>query len=274
MRTALIALVLALTATAARADYAKVNGLNMYYETHGKGGTPVVLIHGAFCTIEECFKTLLPELAKTRRVIAVELQAHGHTADIDRPLSAKQMADDVAALMKQLKIGNADVFGYSMGGSVAFELARRHEKLVRKLVLLGTALDPEGTHPGLLDGVRKLDAEQFKATPWYAAYKKVAPKPEQWSSLVSKISKLDMSGWKPAELKAIKQPVLFMIGDSDIVTNEHAAKVFRLFGGGVCGDCGGGVPKSQLAIIPGHTHITAVHLPQLAALVTPFFDGK
>jgi pimeloyl-ACP methyl ester carboxylesterase len=269
-----IALVLAL-ASFARADKARINGMDLYYEIHGTGtGRPLVMLHGAFCTIDACFGDLLPGLAKGRKVIAVELQGHGHTADIDRPLSTKLLAGDVAALLKKLKITEADVLGYSMGGGVALELVREQPALVKKLVLIGTPVSADGWHPGMIDGIKQIDPEAFKQTPWYAAYTKVAPKPEQWAALVKKVQNLDLvHGWKLDELKQIKAPVLYIIGDSDIVRPEHAVDVFRAFGGGVAGDIVG-LPKSRLAIVPGATHVTVVHELQIVAPIVSFLDAK
>jgi pimeloyl-ACP methyl ester carboxylesterase len=269
-----IALVLALTSFA-RAEKARINGMDLYYEIHGTGaGRPLVVLHGAFCTIEACFGDLLPGLSKGRKVIAIEMQGHGHTADIDRPLSTKLLAGDVATLMKKLKISEVDVLGYSMGGGVAIELVRAQPALVKKLVLVGTPVSPDGWHPGMLDGIKQIDPEAFKQTPWYAAYTKVAPKPEQWSRLVKKVAGLDLvHGWKLDELAQIKVPVLYMIGDSDIVRPEHAVEVFRAFGGGVAGDIVG-LPKSRLAIVPGATHVTVVHEVQIVTPIVSFLDAK
>jgi pimeloyl-ACP methyl ester carboxylesterase len=262
------------SASTGEADTAKVNGLDLYYEVHGKG-RPLVLLHGAFCTIEACFGDMIQKLARSHQVIAIEMQGHGHTADIDRPLTTANMADDTAVLLKQLKIAQADVFGYSMGGGVAMELARRHPSLVRKLVLAGTPLTRDGWHPGMLDGIKAIKPEEFAKTPWHAAYVKVAPKPDQFANLVRKVQKLDIlnSGWTLDDIRAVKAPVLYMIGDSDVVRPEHAVEMFRLFGGGVAGDVVG-LPRAQLAILPGTTHVTIVHNPLLVPLLAPFLDAK
>jgi pimeloyl-ACP methyl ester carboxylesterase len=270
------ALALALAAAQpAQADTARINGLDLYYEVHGSGDRPLVLLHGAFCTIQECFGDMLPALAKSRKVIALELQGHGHTADIDRPLTAANMASDTAALLGKLRIAEADVLGYSMGGAVAIELVRKHPKLVRKLVLIGTPLTRDAWHPGMLDGVTAIDPEAFKQTPWYAAYIKVAPKPEQWAQLVKKVlgQKILEEKDKAAILGAIEVPVLTMLGDSDVVRPEYGVEMFRQFGGGVAGDVVG-LPASRLAIVPGATHVTIVHDSLVAPMVTAFLDAK
>lgn len=260
----------------ATTGYAPVNGLNMYYEIHGSGGVPLVLLHGAFSTIETDFGRVLPAFAQTRQVIAVEQQAHGHTADIDRPLSYEQMADDTAALLIHLGIDQADFFGYSFGGGVGFQLATRNPELVRKLVMGGgTAYSFDGCYPELLEGLGKMPAEMLHGTPWHQAYLRVAPNPDDFATLVAKKNELDRTytGWSPEQIRAITQPVLLMIGDSDIVRPEHTAEFFRLLGGGVPGDLAG-LPKSRLAILPGTTHVTFVERADwLVSMITEFLDA-
>jgi pimeloyl-ACP methyl ester carboxylesterase len=262
-------------APAAPGAYAEVNGLKMYYEVHGKG-RPIVLLHGAFCTIDACFGQLVKLLSASRQVIAVELQGHGHTADIDRPLSAAGMADDVAALLGKLKIASVDVYGYSMGGAVAAQLAIRQPKLVRKLVIAGTALTKDGAQPGMIDMIRAIKPELMEASPFADAYKKVSPHPEKFRTLVKKVQGLDMlEGYKVDDLRKIKAPVLFLLGDSDGPTVEHGAQILRLFGGGAFGDTGAPRAKSQLAILPGTSHIELVaRAPWIAQLITPFLDAN
>jgi pimeloyl-ACP methyl ester carboxylesterase len=264
--------------TAATTGYAPVNGLQMYYEIHGDGGVPLVLLHGAFSNIETDFGKVLPLLAATRQVIGVEQQAHGHTADIDRPLSYEQMADDTAALLRHLGIAQADLFTYSFGGGVAMQMAVRHPELVRKMVLSGgTAYSPEGLYPEVA-GMDEMTAAQLAAalagTPWQTAYARMAPNPDDWDTLVEKKMALDRgwTGWSAEEMRAFPQPMLLIVGDSDIVRPEHVVEMFRLRGGGVPGDLAG-LPKSQLAILPGTTHVTLVDRADwLAAMVLPFLD--
>ncbi|HWO22994.1 MAG TPA: alpha/beta hydrolase [Kofleriaceae bacterium] len=255
--------------------YADVNGLKMYYEVHGKG-RPLVLLHGAFCTIDACFGQLVKLLSKSRQVIAVELQGHGRTADIDRPLSTVSMADDVAALLGKLKIASADVYGYSMGGGVATQLAMRHPALVRRLVIAGAALTKEGSQPGMIEMIRSIKPEMLEQSPFHDAYKKTSPHPEKFRTLVKKVQGLDsLEGFKLDEVRKIKAPVLFLLGDADGPTVEHGAQVLRLFGGGAFGDTGAPRAKSQLAILPGTSHVDLINRAEwIALLITPFLDAN
>jgi pimeloyl-ACP methyl ester carboxylesterase len=236
-----------------KGNYAGVNGLEMYYEIHGTG-EPLVVLHGAYMTID-AMGTLVPELAKSRQVIAVELQGHGHTADIDRPLSYEQMADDVATLIEHLGIEKADVFGYSMGGGVALQAAVRHPEVVRKLVAASISYTSDGMHPELHEFFSTITPELFAGSPFEAAYLEVAPNPEDFPNLVTKLKQLDMEpyAWPPEDIQQIAAPTLLIIGDSDAIRLEHAVEMFRLLGGGVMGDLTG-LPKSQLAVLPGTTH--------------------
>ena len=237
-----------------KGNYAEVNGLEMYYEIHGTG-EPLVVLHGAYMTID-AMGTLVPELAKSRQVIAVELQGHGRTADIDRPLSYEQMADDVAALIEHLGIEKADVFGYSMGGGVALQVAIRHPEVVRKLVAASVSYTSDGMHPELHEFFPTITPELFAGSPFEAAYLEVAPNPEDFPNLVTKLKQLDMEpyAWPPEDIQGIAAPTLLIkIWDSDPIRPEHAVEMFRLLGGGVMGDLTG-LPKSQLAVLPGTTH--------------------
>jgi pimeloyl-ACP methyl ester carboxylesterase len=255
-------------------NYASVNGLDMYYEIHG-AGQPLVLLHGAFSAIGTSFGNVLPELAKTRRVIAFEMQAHGRTADIDRPLSMEQMADDTAAALQQLGIENADFFGFSMGAGIALQVAIRHPEMVRKLVLASVTYKLDGVHPGLIEGLAEMKPEMMFGSPWHEEYMRIAPRPEDFATLFTKKAQMDREERDlPAEtIEAIKSPTLLIIGDSDIVRPEHAVEMFRLLGGGVVGDLAG-LPNSQLAILPGTTHATLVERADwLVSMITAFLDA-
>ena len=236
----------------AESGYAPVNGLQMYYEIHGSG-QPLVVLHGAFQTFDT-MGPIVPALAETRRVISAELQAHGHTADVDRPLSYEQMGDDVAGLLRHLGIEQADVFGYSMGGAAALQLAIRHPELVRKLVVASVSYALDGAHSELLEFTPTMTPEIFAGSPIEEAYLRTAPRPEDFPTLVAKIRQLDMTpfAWEE-DIRAITAPTLYIVGDSDVVRLEHAVELFRLLGGGVAGDLAG-LPKSQFAVLPGTTH--------------------
>ena len=258
-----------------KSGYALVNGLNMYYEIHGTG-QPLVLLHGAFSAIGTSFGKLLPSLAKTRQVIAVELQGHGHTADIDRPLTLEQMADDTAALLQQLGMERADIFGYSMGAGVALHLAIRHPDVPRKLVLASITYNMNGIQPGLMDGLANMKPEMMFGSPWHEEYTRIAPRPEDFARLFAKKTQMDRQLKDlPAEtIQAIKAPALLIIGDSDLVRPEHAVEMFRLLGGGVFGDTPAGLPNSQLAVLPGTSHVTVVDRADwLVSMIDAFLDA-
>lgn len=239
------------------AHYARIHGIRTYYYVKGTG-KPLVLLHGAFSNIETDFGLMLPQLARTHRVIGIELQGHGHTEDVQRPLRYDQLAEDVAELLSQLKVESADFFGYSLGGSVALHLALRHPGLVHRFVFAGGAsFSPDGFYPGLLEGERNLKPEQLAGTLWQRAYARMAPHPEQWAGLVEKIKDLDLSdtGIDSTLVRTIHAPALLIIGDGDIVRPEHTVQLFRLLGGGVPADIQG-LPSSRLAVLPGTTHVT------------------
>ena len=263
----------AMAKTAPKAGYASVNGLKMYYEIHGTG-RPLVVLHGAFMSID-LMGPVVPALAKTRQVIAVELQGHGRTADIDRPLNYEQMADDTAALLRHFKVRNADIFGYSMGGAVALQIAMRHPDLVRKLVVAAVSYTSGGIHPGVLEGIATITPEAFAGTPWEADYAKKAPNPQDWPKLIEKVKQLDanIQDWSAESIRAIKAPTLIMIGDSDIVRPEHAVEMFRLRGGGVAGDVVG-LPDARLAVLPGTTHVSLIQRTDwLRSMIAEFLDA-
>jgi pimeloyl-ACP methyl ester carboxylesterase len=253
--------------------YASVNGLDLYYELHG-GGPPLVLLHGALGTIESCFHDLLPVLASSRRVIAVELQGHGHTRDIDRPLTFRGMAEDVAALLRSLSIETSDVLGYSLGGGVGLELALRRPGLVRRLAYVGGACyHPSGVYPELLEGPAQ-GPDEVDDLRWRQAYERVAPDPTAWPRLVEKVGEMDRSftGWSPDKLRSLSTPVLLMIGDSDIVRPEHTVEMFRLLGGGVMAEVSG-FAESQLAILPRTSHVGLLdRVEWLQAMALSFFS--
>jgi pimeloyl-ACP methyl ester carboxylesterase len=262
-----------MTSNAPRTGYAPVNGLKMYYEIHGSG-LPIVVLHGAFMTIELMGK-LIAELARTRQVIAVEMQAHGHTPDIDRPLTYEDLADDTAALMRHLGTDRADVYGYSLGGGVALQLAMRHPEMVRKLVAVSASYSSAGLYPEVTATIDQITPDLFSGTPWRAAYDRVAPNPEAFGTLVARMRDLDMRpyDWTAEAMRAIRAPTLIVVGDSDGTTPEHAVDMFRLRGGGVFGDIAG-MPAAQLAVLPGTSHVGMIdRVDWLAPMVVAFLDA-
>lgn len=262
--------------TAPRTGYAPVNGLEMYYEVHGPAtARPVVLLHGAFSATETSFGAILPGLGKTHQVISIEQQAHGRTADIDRPLSIPGMAKDTGALLDHLGIKEADVLGYSMGAGVAFELAIERPDLVRKLILVSLTYNKAGFHPGLMDGMGSMKPEQMAGSPWHEEYLRTAPRPEDFPKLFEKVMELNRNipDWPADAVSSIKSPTLIVIGDSDIVRPEHAVEMLRLRGGGVVGDWVG-IPASQLAILPGTAHSTIMQRADvLLPMIGTFLDA-
>ncbi len=257
-------------------NYASVNGLKMYYEVHGYG-RPLVLLHGSFGTTQ-MFADILPTLAEGRRVIAADLQAHGRSADIDRPLSIESMADDVAALIRHLGLGRADVMGYSMGGGVALQTAVRHPGVVRRLVVISFPFRRDGWYPeilAILDEMGREAAEPMKQSPLYEAYAAAAPRPEDWPVLCEKVGEsarqdYDWSG----EVASVRAPTMVVAGDADGFPPAHAAEFYGLLGGGRRdpGRDGSAIPASQLAILPGTTHYDSFASPLLVPVVTPFLD--
>ena len=257
-----------------KSGYVHVNGLDMYYEIHGKG-QPLVLLHGAFSGIGTSFGRILPGLAKTRKVIAFELQGHGRTADIDRPLTVEGMADDVAAALPELRIEQADVLGYSTGGAVALHFATRHPEMLRKLVLMSIGYTLGGIHPGLMEGMGQMKPEMMYGSPFHEEYMRIAPRPEDFARLFEKKTQMDrqLKDFSEEEIRRIQAPVLLMIGDSDLIRPEHAVEMFRLLGGGVFGDTPAGLPNSQLAILPGTSHISiADRADWLVSMINSFLD--
>jgi pimeloyl-ACP methyl ester carboxylesterase len=250
----------------ATGKYADVNGLKMYYEVHGSGGSghPLVLLHGAF-GFTEGWATVLPALTKARQVIAIELEGHGRTRDLDRPLGYQQMAEDTAALLRQLKIKDADVFGYSMGGVVALAVAIRHPELVRKLAILGSSSSPikEIFEAENYQQFQSL-SDDFAPPVLKEPYDRLAPAPTRWPVLVKKIKNManDFKGYPAAEVKTIKAKTLIMQGDRDGVRPEHAVELFRL------------IPNSQLAIFPDGDHFILFSNPErVISVLVPFLDA-
>ena len=263
--------------------YAPVNGLKLYYEIHGKGD-PVVLLHGSFVTITNNWTApwgdgaanWITELSRTRKVIAIEMQGHGRTADVKRDFSYDNLADDVAALLDYLKIPSADVIGYSLGGGVALNCAIRHPDKVRKVVSISAVFRQDGWTKEGLDAFPYITAEAFKGTPIEADYKRLSPTPDEFPNFVKRVISVDL---KPHDfgadrLKATKAPMFFIHGDADGVRLDYIAETFRLKGGEVHGDMR---PRSasRLAILPDTTHVTLMNrMSTIVPMVNDFLDAK
>ena len=255
--------------------YAPVNGLNMYYEIHGSG-EPVVLLHGAFMAISGDWNDWIGELSKTRKVIAVEMQGHGRTADIKRDLSYENLSDDVAGLLDYLKIPSADIIGYSLGGGVAMQCAIRHPEKVRKVVSISAPFRRDGWVKEGLDAFPKLTPEAFKGSPIEIEYKKLSPTPDKFADLVNHIKAMASRPFDfgADKLKATNAPMFFIHGDADGTRLEHIAEMFRLKGGEVFGDLR---PRSasRLAILPDTTHVTLMNrMTMIVPMVNDFLDTK
>ena len=254
--------------------YAPVNGLKMYYEIHGTG-EPVVLLHGAFMTITNNWDGWIGELARTRKVIAVEMQGHGRTADVPRPFTYENLADDVAALLTYLKIPRADLIGYSMGGAVAMECAIRHPDKVRKAVIISSTFRRDGMIAEAREAIPKLKAEDFKGSPIEVEYRKLSPTPDDFPRFVQRIvatasKEYDFGADK---LKATPAPMFFIHGDADGVRLAHVAEMFRLKGGETHGDMQAR-SASRLAILPNTTHVTLMmRRPLIVPMVNDFLDA-
>jgi pimeloyl-ACP methyl ester carboxylesterase len=280
MKTTALLLTMLVSAVASAQEkpttgYAPVNGLKMYYEVHGSGD-PVVLLHGSFMTITNNWIPWIAELSKTRKVIAVEMQGHGRTADIKREFSYENLADDVAALLDHLKIPSADLIGYSMGGGVAMQCAIRHSEKVRKVVSISGAFRLDGLVKEALDAFPKLTPEAFKGTPIETEYKKLSPTPDEFANFVKRVIAMDLKPYDfgADKLKATQAPMFFIHGDADGVRLDHIAEMFRLKGGEIHGDLR---PRSasRLAILPNTTHVTLMErMAVIVPMVNDFLDAK
>src|SRR5712664_2515741 len=252
----------------------------MFYEIRGTSDpakVPVVLLHGAISATGTSFGTLPDLLAQTRQVITVEQQGHGRTADIDRPMSVQAMADDTLALLASLGIGQADLFGYSLGGGIALNILTNHSAVVRKAVLASVTFDKAGLHPEMFGGPESgesgEDAGRDLQIPFEQEYRALAPDPENWPALLANVQAMELPEITPQAIAAIHVPILLIIGDSDIVTPEHAVAMFRLLGGGVPGDLAP-MPPAQLAVLPGTSHIGVTgRADMLMTMIPAFLDA-
>lgn len=254
---------------------APVNGIRLYYETHGTG-RPLILLHGGFGSVE-MFGPVVDLLAAGRRVIGVDLQSHGRTPTPDRPMRFETMADDIAALVDHLGLGHADVMGFSLGGGVALRTAIQHPGVVRRLVLVSTPFRRSGWYPEMVAGMAQMGdaAEPMKQTPLYEAYARIAPNVDDWPVLFAQageLMRLDCD-WS-ADIPGLAVPVMIVAGDADGLPPAHAVEFFGLLGGGKrdAGWDNSGMTQHRLAILPGLTHYTINTAPALASTAAAFLD--
>jgi pimeloyl-ACP methyl ester carboxylesterase len=258
-------------------SYADVNGLSLHYEEHGSG-EPLILLHGGIGA-GEMFAPIMPALAAGRRVITVDLQGHGGTADVDRPLRPELMADDIAALIGALGLEQVDLMGYSLGGMVALRTAIQHPALVRRLVLVSVAFRRDGSHPdvlGAMDQMSAAAAEPLRQSPLYEQYARLAPRVEDWPVLIGKVSDAIQVDYDwTADVERIGARTMLVFADADTIRPAHIVEVFALLGGGLrdAGWDNSARPSNQLAILPGRTHYDVYLAPALAPTVVAFLDA-
>jgi len=261
-----------------KGSYAEVNGLHLYYERHG-AGEPLILLHGGL-GLTSMFGDVLTLLAEDRQVIAVELQAHGRTADIDRPLRYELMGDDIAALIRHLGLARTDLMGYSLGGGVALRTAIQHPELVRKLVIVSTPFSQDGWYPEIVASMAQMNgtaADFMKESSMYREYARVAPRPADFPVLLDKIGDMLRRNYDWSDdVAALKMPTLLVFGDADSIPPVYGARFFELLGGGKTdgGWDGSGMSGARLAILPGTTHYNIFSSPLLVPVVRPFLDAS
>jgi pimeloyl-ACP methyl ester carboxylesterase len=247
--------------------YAPVHGLRMYYEIYGEG-RPLLLLHGGLLTVQLCFGALLPALATRHRVIAVELQGHGRTADSEREMSIANLAEDVVGLLDHLGIEQTDLYGFSLGGLTALQAAMRHPERVRRLVAASMHFRPDGFHQEIRDPEAYPTSERMPTAADFNSmreeYQRVAPDPDHFEAFAAKTSNMvgAFTGWSDDELRAVAVPTLVMLGDTDFVRIEHAAEMFSL------------IPDAQLAVLPGATHMDLTRRADLVLPVVESFLGE
>ena len=251
----------------------EVNGMQMYYEVSGTGN-PMIVLHGAYMNIPS-MGAIVPKLAATHKVYAVEFQGHGRTTDIDRPITYPALADDIATFMDKVGLPKADVFGYSVGAEVGLQLAIRHPAKVNKLVAASAAYDLKGWQPAFTAMIPQMNVEMMLNMPFAEEYRRLAPNPEGFRGLAEKLIALEKEPMEWGEqVKAIKVPVLIIAGDADVATLEHQVAMFRLLGGGGMGDLGKPLPASRLAVMPATSHTAVITQPDLLhVFIEPFLKG-
>ena len=262
----------------AKSGHVAANGVNYYYEVHGRG-EPLLLLHGGLGSID-MFRPILPMLSKNRRVIAVDLHGHGRTALGERPISPVELGDDMAAILKQLGYSQADALGCSFGGAVAFRLAVQHPGMVRRLALVAAGYAQDGFYPEMLPMQAQVGAamaEHMKDTPMYKSYMAVAPRPQDFPRLLDRMGEMMRKPYDWSEdVKKLAMPVMLVYADSDMFRPEHMVRFYQLLGGGLK-DAGWqpeNMSRNRLAIIPDRTHYDIFLSPALVPTVLPFLDGK
>jgi pimeloyl-ACP methyl ester carboxylesterase len=263
-----------LAQTAAVGDRVEVNGMQLYYEVSGQGD-PLIVLHGAYMNIPS-MGDIIPRLAETHTVYALELQGHGRTTDVDRPITYPSLAADVAAFMDAVALPKADLFGYSMGAAAGLRLAIDHPDKVDQLVVVSGAFDFAGWQPAFRDFIPQMTVEMFTSMPMAEDYKTLAADPDGFPALVEKLIALEKEpmAWG-AEVAQLKLPVLIIAGDADVSTLEHNVEMFRLLGGGGMGDMGQPLPASRLAILPASSHTAVIgQTDLLMSVVGPFLAGE
>ena len=261
-------------ATPAEGHRVAINGMQTYYEVSGTG-EPLIVLHGAYMNIPS-MGAIIPKLAETHKVYAVEFQGHGRTTDIDRPITYQNLADDVAAFMDSVGLTKADVFGYSMGAQAGLQLALRHPAKVNKLVVASVAYDLRGWQPVYTAFIPQMTVDMLVQMPMAADYKKLAPDTSAFPELARKLIALEKEPmtWEQ-DVRQVKTPVLIIAGDADVMTLEHSVALFRLLGGGVMGDMGAPLPASRLAILPATSHTAVITQTNvLHSFIEPFLKGE
>jgi pimeloyl-ACP methyl ester carboxylesterase len=262
------------TAAPTLAETVEVNGMQMYYEVSGQGD-PLVVLHGAYMSIP-AMGGIIPRLAETHQVYAVEMQGHGRTTDIDRPITYENLADNVAAFMDAVGVDRADVFGYSMGAAAGLQLAIRHPEKVDQLVAASVSYDESGWQPEMVAMIPQMSPEMFVGSPMETSYRELSPNPDGFRAFVEKLIALEHEpmNWEE-DVRELEAPVLLIAGDADVVTLEHTVAMFRLLGGGAMGDMGQPLPASRLAILPATSHTAVIgQIDLLMGFIEPFLQGE
>ncbi len=256
--------------------YARVDGVDVYWESRGSGGIPLIVTHGGY-GLTSMYAGLLDELAEDRQVVAIELQGHGHTRDMARPFRWQRFGDDIAGVMGYLGFSQADLLGHSLGGGASLRCAMQHDSLVRKLTLLSAPCRRDAWFPSVLAGFDQMTSatvfDQLRQSPLYSAWSGVAPDPDAFPALIDKTGELlrQPYDWSD-EVRRLPMPVQLIYGDADSISPAHAAEFFALLGGGLQdGGLDGSLPtQSRLVILPGMTHYNILSSPHLSAVIAEF----